>query len=120
MLRDLFVPDARFRFPGLGSFDDTESCIAAMRKALDGAQTVHHGHMPEIVITGETTATAIWAMYDLVRRPGSEASLLPGYDPELALGFEGFGHYHESYRKVGGDWKISALELRRILLRRAR
>ena len=31
-----------------------------------GARTCHHGHMPEIEITGDGTARGIWAMFDYV------------------------------------------------------
>ena len=27
---------------------------------------------------------------------------------------EGWGHYYEEYRKVGGEWKISRIHLKRL------
>ena len=63
--------------------------------------TVHHGHMPEITITSPTTATGIWAMEDKLRWPdGTE--------------MHGYGHYHETYEKVDGDWRIKTLTLTRL------
>ena len=32
-------------------------------------------------------------------------------------GFEGLGHYEESYRKVDGEWKIASLRLTRLWTR---
>lgn len=64
-------------------------------------RTVHHGHTCEITITGETTATGIWAMEDIV-------SAVPG---ETVWGY---GHYHERYRKVDGQWRIAGFHLKRI------
>ncbi len=44
--------------------------------------------MPEITLTGPDSATGIWAMYDRVEMPGNR--------------FEGYGHYHDEYRRVDG------------------
>lgn len=37
-----------------------------MKTAVEAAETVHHGHMPEINLTSAATAEGIWAMYDVV------------------------------------------------------
>ena len=76
--------------------------VAFVRPSIETLVTVHHGHMPEIEITSPTTATGIWAMGDIV--------LLP--DMEL----RGWGHYHETYRKVRGEWKIAKIKLTRLRL----
>ena len=53
---------------------------------------MHHGHMPEIELTSDTTATGIWAMEDHLWWPeGSALQHLHGY-----------GHYHETYVKLAG------------------
>lgn len=77
---------------------------ARVRAAVDAAQTVHHGHMPEIELTGPDRARGTWAMFDYVEFPS---------EGERA-GFRGYGHYHETYRKVDGDWKIETLKLVRL------
>ncbi|PWI12117.1 nuclear transport factor 2 family protein [Streptomyces sp. NWU339] len=78
--------------------------LTALRKRLNSAISVHHGHMPEIEITSETTATDVWAMFDSVTPPaGSEYPVLTG-----------FGHHHEECRLKGGQWRISRLEPTRI------
>jgi hypothetical protein len=51
---------------------------------------------------GENNATGIWVMEDLVMLPG--------------LTLQGWGHYHESYRREGGRWKIAAIRLTRLRL----
>jgi hypothetical protein len=33
---------------------------------------------------------------------------------KLGAGFVGYGHYHEEYRKVEGDWRIARLRLTRL------
>jgi uncharacterized protein (TIGR02246 family) len=69
--------------------------------AIGDVITVHHGHTPEIELTSPTTATAVWAMEDMLRWPNGR---------EL----HGYGHYHETYEKVDGAWRIKTLMLTRL------
>jgi uncharacterized protein (TIGR02246 family) len=71
-----------------------------LQQALDGAVTVHHGHMPEIDLTSETTATGIWALHDTVIWPNGR--------------LEGYGHYHETYEKGADGWRIKSSKLTRL------
>jgi hypothetical protein len=71
-----------------------------VRGILAEATTVHHGYTPLLEMLSETEARGIWAMDDLVASP---ERLVHGY-----------GHYHETYRKVDGSWKIASSHLRRI------
>lgn len=75
--------------------------IAFLKETLNGAVTVHQGHMPEIDVTSPATATGIWALNDLVIWPNGTRLV-------------GYGHYHETYEKVGGEWRIKALKLTRL------
>jgi len=78
-----------------------EVFMSFLRGVIGDVITVHHGHMPEITVTSPTTATGIWAMEDMLRWPdGSE--------------MHGFGHYHETYEKIAGDWRIKTLTLTRL------
>lgn len=77
-----------------------------VRGAVDDVVTVHHGHTPEIEVTSPTTARAISAMEDKLR--WSEGS------PIRAM--HGHGHYHETYEKLDGSWRIKTLELTRLRL----
>lgn len=63
--------------------------------------SVHHGHMPEIKLTSDTTATGIWAMEDHLEFPNG-------------IVLNGAGHYHEEYVKQAGAWKIRSLNLTRL------
>jgi len=65
-------------------------------------ESVHHGHTPEIEIVSDTQARGIWAMEDIVEFTDG---LLHGY-----------GHYHETYRKEDGEWRIATLHLTRTRL----
>ena len=57
---------------------------------------------PEITLLDEHNATGIWAMEDLVHMP------------RIAL--QGWGHYHERYRKEDGVWRIAEIRLTRVRL----
>jgi hypothetical protein len=82
-------------------FPSPEELVSSNRKILADVPTVHHGHMPEITMTGPTSATGIWAMMDIVK---------------LGDGFRGYGHYHEEYVKAGGRWRIRRLKLTRLAM----
>lgn len=75
--------------------------IAFLQEVLSGAVTVHQGHMPEIELTSTTTANGIWALNDLVIWP--DGTRLVGY-----------GHYHETYEKLGEEWRIKSSKLTRL------
>ena len=79
--------------------------IAAFVEGVVGdAVTVHHVHMPEIELTSPNTAHAVWAMEDVLRFPEGA--------PIRTL--HGFGHYHETYEKIEGEWAIKTLTLSRL------
>jgi uncharacterized protein (TIGR02246 family) len=77
--------------------------VAFLKETLSGTVTVHHGHMPEINLSSPTTATGIWALKDLVIWPNG-------------MRMDGYGHYHEKYEKVGGEWRIKSSTLTRLHL----
>jgi hypothetical protein len=78
--------------------------IAAMAQAgMEGVQTVHHGHMPEIELLSPTTARGTWAMEDRLRWSDGPVRSL-----------HGFGHYHDTYEKGPDEWRIASTSLTRL------
>ena len=78
-------------------FEGREAFMA-YAKAMPLVQSVHQGHMPEIELTGETTAEGVWALEDYnLWEDGSQN--------------HGWGHYVETYEKVGGRWRIKTTRL---------
>jgi hypothetical protein len=74
--------------------------VSSIRSAIEDCITVHHGHTPEIALTSDVDAIGLWAMADVVEFPN-------GYV------LEGAGHYHETYKKIDGAWRIQRLHLTR-------
>jgi uncharacterized protein (TIGR02246 family) len=83
-----------------------DAIVKFVSRALAAAQTVHHGHMPEIDVTGPDTATGIWAMSDYVEWPVSEGG--------ERSGLRGYGHYYEEYVREDGAWRIARTRLVRL------
>ena len=117
-LADVFAPDAVMDMgeADAGAEGDgavttgAEPIVGFIRQAVDRMDTVHHGHMPEIEITGDATARAIWAMDDLLTWTGRDGS------PRR---LHGFGHYHETYVKLESGWHIASMRLTRLRVERS-
>ncbi len=77
--------------------------VAFTRKALGrpAQATAHQVHAPEIELTSATTARGVWALQDVVR-----------FGPGVTL--VGYGHYHESYENITGQWLIKSSKLTRL------
>jgi uncharacterized protein (TIGR02246 family) len=86
---------------GGGIVTGADAFVEFLQATLDGAVTVHHGHMPEIDVTTPATASGIWALQDVIVWP--DGTRLHGY-----------GHYHETYARVDGEWRIASLTLTRL------
>jgi hypothetical protein len=106
----IFTPDATVDYtPEGGNPQDWSTAgvaniVVFVRKALDGAITIHHGHMPEIEVISPVAARGIFSMEDLIWWPeGSRRKTLHGW-----------GHYRETYEKIGGKWLIKTLRLTRL------
>ncbi|MDW3218149.1 MAG: nuclear transport factor 2 family protein [Acidimicrobiales bacterium] len=106
--RDVFVEDVEILTP-----DDTgdptpivgrDAFVDGLVPMIDAVPTVHHGHMSEIAVDGDS-ATGVWAMEDNLWWP-----------PESGLGHMwGTGWYEETYRRCpDGAWRIATMHLRRI------
>jgi hypothetical protein len=83
--------------------EGADEFVAFLRKTLGKPSqvTAHQVHAPELELTSETTARGVWALEDVVR-------MAPG------LNMRGYGHYHETYVKGDGQWKIKSSKLTRL------
>ncbi len=112
-LEAVFTPDliADFRL-ATGAPDESQLThgaapyVAKLAPMLQDVSTVHHGHMAEIELLTPDSATGIWAMED---------KLWP--EPSSSLPFRmlhGYGHYHERYLRLDGEWRIAEIKLTRL------
>ncbi len=112
-LEAVFMPDliADFR-DATGTRDESQLThgaapyVANLAPLLQDVSTVHHGHTPEIAIHSPDSATGVWAMED---------KLWP--EPSSSLPFRmlhGYGHYHERYTRLDGEWRIAEIRLSRL------
>jgi hypothetical protein len=116
---DLFTPNAEFHSTWAptaegGIIRGNQEIAKVIGGQMDDLVSVHHGFMPEIEVTSATTANGIWAMEDILKRPGGEGVRRSGGSGTWSM--HGFGHYHETYEKIDGQWRIASLKVNRIRL----
>lgn len=101
LFTDDFVSDTASA--GGTTIQGADEFVAFVRRNLGNPAKVtsHQVHAPEIELTSPTTARWVWALEDVVR-------LGP------AVHMRGYGHYHETYRKVDGRWLIASSRLTRL------
>lgn len=103
----VFTADVVMEVPEVDMVNNgRDEVVQVVSSALAAAISTHHGHMPEIEITGHDTARGIWAMFDIVEWPSRE--------DDSRVGLMGFGHYIEEYRREGGEWRIARTRLERL------
>ena len=102
-MRQVFTDDAVIDTSEAGGerVEGADAFMAFLQELLHGAATVHHGHMPEIELTSDTTATGTWALNDIIIWPSGTR-------------LDGYGHYHETYEKADGRWRIASTKLTRL------
>jgi hypothetical protein len=113
LLRTVFTDDATFDVrcsvtlepdpEGRGYQEGGDAITAFIAAAIAPNRCVHHGHCHEIEVLSETEARGVIAMEDMVY-----------LEADQSLIFHGMGHYHETYRKVDGQWRIHTLRLSRV------
>ena len=101
--RQVFADDVVLDSTGSGGavINGADTFLAFISANLADRVTVHQCHTPEISLTSASSATGIWAMEDRV-----------SFDDGREL--SGFGHYHETYQKTDGTWRISTSTLTRL------
>jgi hypothetical protein len=82
--------------------ESRDNFVPMVLASLENVATMHHCHIPEITPASPVTATGIWAMEDWI---------IFGNGNEL----HGAGHYHETYEKQYGTWRIKTLHLTRTI-----
>jgi ketosteroid isomerase-like protein len=108
-----FLADAAIEIAGApGGADDTQkfssahAFIEGLRKLMGPLVSVHQVHAPEIEILDGETARGTWTISDRL--------VFPDGNPLKIL--QGWGIYHETYKKVSGSWRFASVRLERLLV----
>jgi hypothetical protein len=88
--------------------EGVDNFVPMVMGGLENVATKHHCHTPELTLISATTATGIWAIEDL---------LIFGSTDGKARELYGAGHYHETYEKRDGAWRIKSPHLTRTILK---
>lgn len=99
---DVTVPDADGEVIKSPTQHGAEAVVQSVSALLKDMRTVHHGHMFELTQLSDSQAEGVWAMEDIVE--GANGKL------------HGYGHYHEKYKKIDGQWLIAYSHLTRLRL----
>jgi hypothetical protein len=93
-----FTEDATVSYGGGDyRFAGRDAIIGFLSKALSresGSVGIHHGHHPEIELTGPATARGQWALYNYLFNEGQQRGVREG------------AFYDDEYVKVGGRWLL--------------
>ncbi len=119
LVRSILHPDCRLDY--LGCFVDPASgkdFFPAMNIVLEGRDkfgsalvhlgivSVHQVYNPEIVLASGTAASAVFPMSDRLWFPAAG-----GW---IHARLTGFGHYRETYEKVGETWLLKTTKVTRL------
>ena len=109
-LPSLFTPDMQVIAPdGSVWMTGGPTFAASLRNSLEHSVSRHQGFTAEIEILDADNATGIWAMQDIIEWTDR-------HPREGWKAITGTGHYHETYRRTGNQWRIATLSLTRIAL----
>jgi hypothetical protein len=94
-----FTPDATVDYGGgTYRFQGVESILRFLRESLGRERGLllgyHHGHHPEIDVTGEATARGVWALDNYL------------LDDPRKRGVRIAAYYHDDYARTGEGWQI--------------
>jgi hypothetical protein len=103
--RSVFTPkEGVFDFGGGFTVQGGDAFVDTVKGMLEGAVSVHRAFLPQIQVASAAEATGAWAVNDYIEWTP---------DPKTGerRGQQGFGYEYETYRKVGGAWKIAGWRL---------
>ncbi|QGP80527.1 nuclear transport factor 2 family protein [Sphingobium sp. CAP-1] len=106
LLQSLFTADIGVDYRG-GTYrvqlEGRDNMIEFLANSFhSGAVAMHHGHMPEITLTGDDMAEGIWYLEDIF------------INLEMRSHTIGSAIYRDQYRREDGQWKIARTEYDRV------
>lgn len=109
-LKGLFTSEMKVLTPdGKVYAEGGETYASSLRDSLEKAVSCHQGLTGEVEVIDAENARGIWPMQDVIEWEDRH----PQFGWKSILGR---GHYHETYRKEDGAWRIATLTLTRLRL----
>lgn len=111
-LAGIFAKDLKVLTPdGAVHAEGGATYAASLQESLADAVSCHQCLTSEIEVldSANANAKAIWAMHDVI----VWADRHPRFGWKSIVGW---GHYHETYRREDGGWRIATLTLTRVRL----
>ena len=107
LLSGLFTDDLYVDYRG-GTYrarlDGRDNMLEFLANSFhSGAIAMHHGHMPEITLTGADSAEGLWYLEDIF------------ISVEAKIHTIGSAIYKDVYRREDGSWKIARTEYDRVI-----
>jgi len=106
LLADLFTDDVVVDYRGGGyrvSLSGRDNMLDFLANSFhSGAVAMHHGHMPDITLTGDDTAEGLWYLEDIFISLEAKTHTI------------GTAIYKDVYRRENGRWKIARTEYDRV------
>lgn len=91
---ECFTEDAILDAQPSTHLEGRKEIVESLSSIMSSFTTVHQGLHADITLTSDTTARAIWAMYDHVQ------------NKDANLKMEEYGYYEDEFVKENGKWKI--------------
>lgn len=95
-LATCFTEDAQADYGPKIKLSGRTAILDFLRTSLVQFKGVHHGHNPEIDLTGAVTAKGTWALYNFMIYKETGSIWLTG------------GMYYDDYTREEGSWKIKS------------
>lgn len=109
-LPGLFTADLKMVTPdGQVWLEGGAAYANSLQFGLENAVSCHQGLTAEIELLDRENAHAIWAMQDVIEWADC-------HPREGWKAITGRGHYHDTYRRQAGEWRIAAFTLTRLRL----
>lgn len=99
-LAGLFTADATCDYGFFGSYNGRDDIVNRFFRGLVGPATSFNAHMvhnPIVDVHGDTASAAWYLTAQTTIQPADQAVWVMGI-------------YHDEFRRVGGDWKLSSLK----------
>ncbi|HEY4545387.1 MAG TPA: nuclear transport factor 2 family protein [Pedomonas sp.] len=107
LLANLFTDDVYVDYRGGGyrvNLTGKDNMLEFLANSFNAdSVAMHHGHMPDITLTGEDTATGIWYLEDIFISLEAKSHTI------------GTAIYKDEYRREDGVWKIARTEYDRVI-----